>query len=59
MLTGEGIMAPYAAKKFPTAGVFSRLSPWGVAAFSPGVPRVAAVIKLNPTTLVCSLTNAD
>ena len=59
MLTDEGILAPYAAKKFPTAGVFSRLSPWGCGGFFPGVPRVAAVIKLNPTTLVCSLTNAD
>ena len=31
-------MAPYAAKKFPTAGVFSRLSPWGCGGFFPRCP---------------------
>ena len=31
-------MAPYAAKKLPTAGVFSRLSPWGCGGFFPRCP---------------------
>ena len=38
VLTDESIMAPYAAKKFPTAGVFSRLSPWGCGGFFPRCP---------------------
>ena len=49
MLTGEGLMVgTYAAKKllFPTAGFLASCPP-GVAV----VPWVAAIIKLNPTTL--------
>ena len=53
MLTDEGLKVAYAAKKllFPTAGVFFLAScPPGVAV----VPWVAAIIKLNPTTLLGS-----
>ena len=53
MRTDEGLMVAYAAKKlpFPTAGFLASCPP-GVAAISPPVvPWVAAIIKLNPTTL--------
>ena len=51
MLTDEGLMVAYAAKKllFPTAGFLASCPP-GVAV----VPWVAAIIKLNPTTLLGS-----
>ena len=56
MLTDEGLMVAYAAKKFlfPTAGFLASCPP-GVAV----LPWVAAIIKLNPTTLPGSTTQIN
>ena len=57
----RGLNGGICSKKvaLPNSWVFSQLSPGGGGYFPPVVPWVAAIIKLNPTTLACSLTNAD